>query len=87
MRGLNITPTFQPSVGDLAALIFKKIPSVTVGISRGLNIHEPTESVEIEPIFSGLAQLVGLLQFIDAHPGQMEPPPMPEGLEYYEGDA
>lgn len=87
MRGLSLTPTFQPSVGDLAALIFKKIPSVTVGISHGLHIHEPNESVEIEPIFSGLAQLVGLLQFIDAHPGQMEPPPTPEGLDYYQGDA
>lgn len=88
MRSLSITPTFQPSVGDLAALIFKKIPSVTVGISRGVNIHEPGESVEIEPMFAGLAQLVGLLRFIDSHPDQMEPPPAPEGLEaFYEGGA
>ncbi|NKC16716.1 MAG: hypothetical protein GKR94_32345 [Gammaproteobacteria bacterium] len=80
MRGLDITPAFQPSAGDLAALIFKKIPGVTIGISRGYHIHEPTENVEIKPIFDGLAQLVGILQFIDAHPAQMEPPLDPSDL-------
>jgi tripeptide aminopeptidase len=87
MRGLNITPTFQPSVGDLAALIFKNIPSVTVGISRGHHIHEPTESVEIEPIFDGLAQLAGVLQFIDAHPGEMVSPADPQDPNKEEIDA
>ena len=86
MGGLDITPTFQPSVGDLAALIFKNIPSVTVGLSRGVNIHELTERVEIEPIFSGLAQLVGLLQFIDSNTNQMDSPLLEDEISSYEGD-
>lgn len=65
MRALGIKPRIAPSTGSLSALIDKGIPGVTLGISNGGNLHEMDESIEIEPIFSGLTQLIGVLQAID----------------------
>ena len=65
MEALGLEPVIAPSVGELAALIAKNIPSITLGITRGKNRHELDETIMIEPIFSGLAQLVAVLQAID----------------------
>lgn len=65
MRTIGIKPEIAPSVGDLSALIDAGIPGITVGMTYGDNVHDFNESVEIEPVFSGLTQLVGMLQFID----------------------
>jgi acetylornithine deacetylase/succinyl-diaminopimelate desuccinylase-like protein len=65
MEKLKIRPKIAPSVGELSALIAHGIPAVTLGITKGDNCHEFTEYVEINPIFSGIAQLVGVLQAID----------------------
>lgn len=67
MHTLAIQPKFAPSTGDLSALISKGIPGITLGITRGEHFHEPNESVEIEPILPGVAQLVALLRFLDSH--------------------
>ncbi len=65
MEALGVEPVIAPSVGELAALIAKKIPGITLGITRGKNRQELDETIMIEPIFSGLAQLVAVLQAID----------------------
>jgi len=65
MEALNIEHRIAPSVGDLAALIDKKIPAVTLGITRGDNLHEENESAKISPIFYGIVQLVAVLLAID----------------------
>lgn len=65
MEALDIRPKIAPSVGELSALIAHHIPAVTLGITRGDNCHEFTEYVEVEPMFGGIAQLVGVLQAID----------------------
>jgi di/tripeptidase len=62
---LAIKPRVEPSVGELSQLIYKGVPSVTLGLTSGANKNEFNESIEIEPIFSGLAQLIALLQSID----------------------
>ncbi|MEM7384552.1 MAG: M28 family peptidase [Verrucomicrobiota bacterium] len=78
MRKLSIQPQFAPSVGDLSAMISKRIPSVTLGITRGTS-SEGEELVEIEPLFDGLAQLIGLIQYIDGNVKDMEPVDIAEG--------
>ena len=65
MEALGLEPVIAPSVGELAALIAKKIPSITLGITKGKNRNELDETIMIEPIFGGLAQLVAVLQAID----------------------
>jgi tripeptide aminopeptidase len=69
MESLKIKPIITPSVGDLSGLIFKKIPAITLGITKGRNLHEKNETILIEPIYRGLAQLVGVLQVIDSNLG------------------
>ncbi len=66
MDTLDITPDVTPSAGDLSALIDAGHPGVTLGLTQVENSREENESIAIEPIFRGLAQLVGLLLAIDS---------------------
>jgi di/tripeptidase len=65
INALDIKPHVEPSVGELSGLINKGIPSVTLGLTKGKYKNEFKESIEIQPIFDGLSQLVALLQSID----------------------
>lgn len=65
MERLGVEPVINPSVGELSALIGMGLPGVTIGISNKAPEAEPIEIIKIEPIFTGLAQLVGLLVAID----------------------
>ncbi|MFP6901643.1 MAG: hypothetical protein VCA36_11920, partial [Opitutales bacterium] len=51
--------------GDLGALIDAGHPGVTLGITHVENSREENETITIEPISRGLAQLIGLLRAID----------------------
>ena len=62
---LNIKPRISPSTSELAAFIAKGIPALTIGLTTGDNMNSLDESIEISPVYTGLAQLVGLLQIID----------------------
>ena len=62
---LGVTPHEEPSISELAALLDQGIPALTLGITRGRDRHTPVESIRLEPIFDGLAQVVSLLQFMD----------------------
>ena len=64
-ESLGVTPKIQPSVGELSALIDKEIPGITIGITTASQMHSQNEHIAITPIFSGLAQLVGILQAMD----------------------
>jgi len=61
MNKLDIEPRLAPSTSELAALIDKEIPALTLGITSGDRIHKMNESVKIEPIYKGLAQIIGIL--------------------------
>jgi len=65
LKNLGVTPRITPSTSEVSALIDKGIPAVTVGITKGENAGSLEESVEIEPISKGLAQLAALLMAID----------------------
>jgi len=62
---LGIDARIAPSMGELTALLERKIPGITLGLTRGEHLNEFTEYVEIEPIFKGLAQLIGVILAID----------------------
>ncbi len=62
---LGIRPNVEPSISELAALLDRKIPSLTLGITKGESRHSPDEMIHLEPIFDGLAQIVSVLEFMD----------------------
>ena len=62
---LGVESRVEPSVSELAALLDCRIPSLTLGLTKGENRHSPEESILLDPIFDGLAQLVSVLQFMD----------------------
>ena len=65
LGALGIDSKVEPSVSELAPLLEKRIPSLTLGVTRGANRHTPAESILLDPIFDGLAQIVSVLEFMD----------------------
>ncbi len=62
---LEVKPHIEPSVGELSELIRKQIPAVTLGLTKGRQKNEFNETIEIQPTFKGLAQLIALINAID----------------------
>jgi len=65
LETLGVEGRTSPSTSELSVFINQNIPAVTVGISTGEHLNQPDEHVMINPMFTGLAQLVGMLQAID----------------------
>jgi acetylornithine deacetylase/succinyl-diaminopimelate desuccinylase-like protein len=65
LKALGIEPRSRPSTSELAAFLDQRIPAITIGLSKGARVNDLLDSVAIEPIFTGLAQLIGILQAID----------------------
>lgn len=65
MRKLDLTPISGPSESELSIFLSRKIPAVTLGITRGENYHQPNATVEIDSIFKGIAQVIGVIIAID----------------------
>lgn len=66
MKKLGIQPTIGPSESELSIFLSRKIPALTVGISYANWYQEADASMQIEPIFKGIAQIVGILNTIDS---------------------
>lgn len=65
IRALKITPRISPSVSELSAFVDRSIPAITIGITRGERLNEPNEVIGIKRIFTGIAQVLGILLAID----------------------
>ncbi|OUU41633.1 MAG: hypothetical protein CBC16_04850 [Verrucomicrobia bacterium TMED56] len=65
MHEAGIAPKVDPSTGDLNALIRAGHPGVTLGLTTAQNLHEENETIQLDPLYSGLAQLISLLQAVD----------------------
>ena len=66
MKKLGLTPVSGPNESELSIFLSRKIPAVTLGITRGDNYHQQNASVEIEPISTGIAQVIGVIMAIDS---------------------
>jgi acetylornithine deacetylase/succinyl-diaminopimelate desuccinylase-like protein len=66
MRRLDIPIVGEPSESELSIFLSKKVPAVTLGLTRGENYHQPNSKMEIEPMFRGIAQVIGTIQAIDS---------------------
>ncbi|MBN1834229.1 MAG: peptidase dimerization domain-containing protein [Spirochaetales bacterium] len=65
MRALEIEPHRSPVTSEVAAFSEHGVPAVTIGVTHGEHQNQPDEVVQIEPVSTGLAQLVGILLAID----------------------
>lgn len=65
MKTLDISPTITPSTSELSAILGHHIPAVTLGLTRVERVNQLQETMKIEPVFTGIAQLVAILKAID----------------------
>ncbi len=65
LKALHIEPRVAPSTSELAELIRHRIPAVTLGLTTGKKHTQVMEEIDIEPIFTGVAQFLGLLMAMD----------------------
>jgi tripeptide aminopeptidase len=65
LKALNIEPRVAPSTSELSELIGHNVPAITLGLTDGAHLNQPTEEVMIDPLFKGLAQVIGLLVAMD----------------------
>ena len=66
MNKLDLTPVSEPSESELSIFLARKIPAVTLGITHGENYHQINATAEIEPMFKGIAQIIGVIMAIDS---------------------
>ncbi|WDN89314.1 hypothetical protein BuS5_02282 [Desulfosarcina sp. BuS5] len=66
MEKLGIKPVSEPSVSELSIFLARNIPAVTLGITKGKNYHLEKSSMLIEPMFKGIAQIIGVIMAIDS---------------------
>lgn len=65
LEALGVKPVIESSESELSIFLGHKIPAITVGVSHGENYHTENAQIEIDPIFKGIAQLVGIIEAID----------------------
>ncbi len=65
MKRLGITPVSESSESELSIFLANKIPALTLGLTDGKNIHLGNASMKIEPMFTGIAQVLGVILAID----------------------
>jgi metal-dependent amidase/aminoacylase/carboxypeptidase family protein len=66
LKSLGIKPTSKSTESALSIFLSRKIPSVTLGITYGEHYYTHKATMEIEPIFKGIAQVVGVIKAIDS---------------------
>jgi di/tripeptidase len=66
MEKLNLKPASNPSESELSMFLSRRIPAVTMGITHGENYHLGNAQMEIEPMFTGIAQIIGVIMSIDS---------------------
>jgi di/tripeptidase len=64
MKQLNLEPKSESCESELSIFLSKSIPAVTLGVTHH-KIHGNKTGVEIEPIFKGISQIIGVIQAID----------------------
>jgi di/tripeptidase len=65
MQNLGLKPISGSSESELSIFLSRKIPAVTLGITQGENYHQKDARAKIEPMFKGIAQVIGIIQAID----------------------
>ncbi|MBN2875951.1 MAG: peptidase dimerization domain-containing protein [Spirochaetales bacterium] len=65
LSALDIEPGVYPSVSELFYFLKRGIPAVTIGVANGSDYHQDVASANLASLYTGLAQLVGLMMMVD----------------------
>lgn len=65
IHALGIEPASEPTESELSIFLAQNIPALTLGITYGENYQDERSTAYINPIFKGIAQLLGILIAID----------------------
>ena len=65
VEALGVPLQITPDTAELSALIDRKIPALTIGLTTGGTVDDEHEQANIRPLYQGMAQLVTLLQAMD----------------------
>ena len=65
MKRLELKPVSEPSESELSIFLSHKIPAVTLGVTRGRDYHLQGATMAIEPMYKGIAQILGVIAAID----------------------
>jgi tripeptide aminopeptidase len=65
LETLEIKPFSKSTESSLSIFLSHKIPAVTLGITYGENVYKEEATMEIEPMYKGIAQIIGVLKAID----------------------
>ena len=66
IRRLGFKPVSDHSESELSIFLSRNIPAVTLGLTRGKNHHLENATIEIAPMFQGIAQVVATIMAIDS---------------------
>ncbi len=66
LESLGIKPVSKSTESAMSIFLARKIPTVTLGITHGENYYAENATMEIEPMFKGIAQILGVLKAIDS---------------------
>jgi tripeptide aminopeptidase len=62
---LGVEAVSEPSETALSIFLQRKIPAITLGLTRGDNYHQDNAMIEIEPMFKGVSQIPALIMAMD----------------------
>jgi len=66
LHALSIDPVSDPTESALSIFLSRKVPAVTIGVTNGYNYYQEDATMEIEPMFKGIAQIIGIIGAIDS---------------------
>jgi metal-dependent amidase/aminoacylase/carboxypeptidase family protein len=65
LEALGIKPVSKSTESAMSIFLAHKIPAVTLGITHGENYYMENSTMEIDPMFKGIAQVIGVIKAID----------------------
>jgi acetylornithine deacetylase/succinyl-diaminopimelate desuccinylase-like protein len=66
LETLGIKPFSKSTESSLSIFLSNKIPAVTLGITHGVDHYKEKATMQIEPMFQGIAQIIGVIKAIDS---------------------
>jgi hypothetical protein len=65
LNRLGVEAVSEPSETALSIFLQRKIPAITLGLTRGDNFHQEGAMIEIEPMFKGISQIPAMIMAMD----------------------
>lgn len=65
LAALGLDPLVYPSVSELFYFLRRGIPSITLGAATGNDYHQENATASISSLYTGMAQIVGILMAMD----------------------